>query len=309
MTCSSGRRCAALDDARRSRITFFVVGLRRGRARQRRPSPLRCRRGARGREPFVRARALAASVLTASGWQWRSPTPRKRFMRPQASGRSGFRGPGFSWSPALFEVLVDRGYLYDASTLPTYLGPLARAYYFWTARLTPCTAGRACDAVWRRARWTSPRAAVPVVAAVRAHASRDPGHDDPGHQDAVPSELPAVSQPRLGGSDDGVSGNRARDLPPHGTEPSFLLHPLDLLGGDHAPALRFFPGHGPDERAQGGDLRPRHPVRCSDAFRLVNMSTHARAIAERGALARRPVSHPTTAAFTAAPAPAGQSRA
>jgi hypothetical protein len=24
----------------------------------------------------------------------------------------------------------ERGYLYDASTLPTYLGPLARAYYF-----------------------------------------------------------------------------------------------------------------------------------------------------------------------------------
>ena len=26
----------------------------------------------------------------------------------------GFRGPGFSWSPTLFEVLVDRGYIYDA---------------------------------------------------------------------------------------------------------------------------------------------------------------------------------------------------
>ena len=25
-------------------------------------------------------------------------------------------------------------------------------------------------------------------------------------------------------------------------EPSFLLHPLDLLGGDEAPELAFFPG-------------------------------------------------------------------
>jgi hypothetical protein len=44
-------------------------------------------------------------------------------------------------------------------------------------------------------------------------------------------------------------------------------------------------------------------------FRLVNMTTHARAIAERSTLSRRPVTHPTSAAFTTAPAPAGHSRA
>jgi len=48
----------------------------------------------------------------------------------------GFRGPGFSVSPTVLEVLVDRGYLYDASTFPTFLGPLARAYYFMTAQLS-----------------------------------------------------------------------------------------------------------------------------------------------------------------------------
>ena len=48
----------------------------------------------------------------------------------------GFRGPGFSWSPDLLEVLVENDYLYDASTLPTFLGPLARAYYFWKSDLT-----------------------------------------------------------------------------------------------------------------------------------------------------------------------------
>ena len=42
----------------------------------------------------------------------------------------GFRGPGFSWSTDLLKVLESRGYKYDASTLPTFLGPLARAYYF-----------------------------------------------------------------------------------------------------------------------------------------------------------------------------------
>lgn len=43
----------------------------------------------------------------------------------------GFRGPGFSWSKTLLKVLHDRGYVYDSSTLPTFLGPLARLYYFW----------------------------------------------------------------------------------------------------------------------------------------------------------------------------------
>jgi hypothetical protein len=27
-----------------------------------------------------------------------------------------------------------------------------------------------------------------------------------------------------------------------GTKPSFLLHPLDLIGGDQIPELAFFPG-------------------------------------------------------------------
>ncbi|MGD9644909.1 MAG: polysaccharide deacetylase family protein, partial [Pirellulales bacterium] len=48
----------------------------------------------------------------------------------------GFRGPGFSCSPAVLELLARRGYRYDASTFPSFLGPLARAYYFFSARLS-----------------------------------------------------------------------------------------------------------------------------------------------------------------------------
>ena len=47
----------------------------------------------------------------------------------------GFRGPGFSVSQTVLDVLAQRGYQYDASTLPSYLGPLARAYYFMTTKL------------------------------------------------------------------------------------------------------------------------------------------------------------------------------
>ena len=47
----------------------------------------------------------------------------------------GFRGPGFSLSHDVLRVLKQRGYEYDCSTFPTFLGPLARLYYFLTARL------------------------------------------------------------------------------------------------------------------------------------------------------------------------------
>ncbi|MGQ0811344.1 MAG: polysaccharide deacetylase family protein [Nitrospiraceae bacterium] len=45
----------------------------------------------------------------------------------------GFRGPGYSLSEATVSELVRRGYLYDATTFPTFLTPLVRLYYFATA--------------------------------------------------------------------------------------------------------------------------------------------------------------------------------
>jgi peptidoglycan-N-acetylglucosamine deacetylase len=47
----------------------------------------------------------------------------------RATGRRpiGFRGPRCSWTHALLAALATRGYLYDASTFPTFVGPLARA--------------------------------------------------------------------------------------------------------------------------------------------------------------------------------------
>lgn len=41
----------------------------------------------------------------------------------------GYRGPSFSYSTQLLEVLAERGYNYDCSTFPTFLGPLARLYH------------------------------------------------------------------------------------------------------------------------------------------------------------------------------------
>ena len=37
----------------------------------------------------------------------------------------------------VLRILARHGYQYDASTLPTFIGPLARAYYFMTTKLSP----------------------------------------------------------------------------------------------------------------------------------------------------------------------------
>ena len=67
-----------------------------------------------------------------------------------------------------------------------------------------------------------------------------------------------------------------------GTEPSFLLHPLDLLGGDQAPALKFFPGMDLSGARKAAVFRKVLGI-LGEHFRLVNMSTHARAIMTRPA--------------------------
>lgn len=56
----------------------------------------------------------------------------------QATGQHtrAFRGPGFSFSDEVLKVLARRGYEYDGSTFPTFLGPVARAYYFFRSKLS-----------------------------------------------------------------------------------------------------------------------------------------------------------------------------
>jgi peptidoglycan-N-acetylglucosamine deacetylase len=207
----------------------------------------------------------------------------------------GFRGPGYSWSPALLEVLAERGYSYDASTLPTYLGPLARAYYFATARLSPeqraerkWLFGGFRDGLrpvkpyyWRldsgRTLLELPVTTFPVV--------------------KVPFHLSYLLY--LSGVSEGLMMTYLRTALTAcrmtGTEPSFLLHPLDLLGGDQAPELSFFPGMQLDRRRKF-ELFTRVLRVLGESFRLVPMSEHARTIQARGGLRQRAAILPTLAA-------------
>jgi peptidoglycan-N-acetylglucosamine deacetylase len=289
---------AALEalDALRVSLTFFVVGI--DAASEANHAPLRSAVAAghevgnhsHEHEPWLHrydAAKLRAEIETAE-----TSIAVATGQRP-----IGFRGPGYSWSPALFEILVDRGYLYDASTLPTFIGPLARAYYFWTAKLTPAQRaergalfGTMTDALRpvRPYRWHLPSGrSLLEIPVTTMPVIKAPFHLSYLLYLSRYSETAMVAYLRTALAACQMTG----------TEPSFLLHPLDLLGGDQAPALKFFPGMDLPGARKAQIFRRVLGI-LGEHFRLVNMSTHARAILARpSALALRTPAAPTVAAL------------
>ena len=198
----------------------------------------------------------------------------------------GFRGPGFSWSPELLEVLADEGYRYDASTLPSYLGPIARAYYFWSSGLSKEEReqrkglfGTFADGLrpvkpyrWQlrnsRSLLEIPVTTIPVF--------KTPFHFSYLTWLAQRSE--ALMWSYLA-----VALTMCRLT---GTEPSFLLHPLDVMGGDRVPQLSFFPGMELSSERKAA-LLVKVLKAIGAQYRLVPMGEHADAIAARSRTAMR----------------------
>ncbi len=152
----------------------------------------------------------------------------------------GFRGPGFSLSPAVLRVLARQGYLYDASTFPTFLGPLARAYYFMTTSLTEEEKQK------RKALFGSFRDGLQPLKPYQWHlpprglieipVTTMPGCKVPIHASyilylSVFSPFLALTYFRTALALCALTR----------TQPSLLLHPLDFLGGDDVSELSFFP--------------------------------------------------------------------
>jgi hypothetical protein len=71
-----------------------------------------------------------------------------------------------------------------------------------------------------------------------------------------------------------------------GIEPSFLLHPLDLIDAKQEPRLAFFPGMDVPARRKA-DLFRRAIQMLREHYSLVNMSTHARSLLARQDLSVR----------------------
>ena len=193
----------------------------------------------------------------------------------------GFRGPGYSCSESTLRVLYRRGYRYDASTLPTFLGPLARLYYFMTARLSPAEKrersklfGTLRDGLrpLRAYRWTLPEmnasqslVEIPVTTMpllkVPIHMSYllYLSHFSPTA--AVAYFRTALTLCRLSG-----------------VQPSLLLHPLDFMGVEDDRELAFFPGMGlpkAHKLALVSDLLGIY----SRQYQVVTMAQHASHVA------------------------------
>mgnify|MGYP001264968160 CR=1 FL=1 len=223
------------------KITFFVVG--RDAERDENRSALRAlaERGhevgnhSYNHEPWLCANAREAIIREIS-------LAEEHIVEATGKKPLGFRGPGFSWSLHHLTVLAERGYLFDASTLPTYLGPIARAYYFWTSNLSDE------EKELRKELYGNFRDGLRPVKPYRWLL--------PGGKTML--EIPVTTMPLfkvpfhlsyllyLSRFSDVLSrlylALAIGMCKLTGTSPSFLLHPLDLIGGDEVKEVSFFPG-------------------------------------------------------------------
>ena len=217
----------------------------------------------------------------------------------------GFRGPGFSFSDELLRLLAERGYEYDASTFPTFLGPAARWYYFLTARLSR---GQMEDRKLLFGKFSE------GFRPLRPHLLID---KQPGCCAAAGLlEIPVTTMPLL-------------RLPIHASyllylsrfsraaamtyfraalrlcqwrsvEPSLLLHPLDFLGCDDDQDLSFFPAMNLPSGRKIELVRDMIAL-LARRYRVVTLREHARE-ARKHLAAERPA-RPQCSAELAVPAP------
>jgi hypothetical protein len=163
----------------------------------------------------------------------------------RATGRHpvGFRGPGFSFSAATLRVLARRGYAYDASTFPTFLGPLARAYYFMTSKLSADEKRQRANLFGRFAegfrqlkpyQWSTDEGPILELPVTTMPIFKLPIHASYLLYMSTFSPTIALAYFRFALGLCRLTG----------TAPSILLHPLDFLGGDDEPDLAFFPAMG-----------------------------------------------------------------
>lgn len=197
----------------------------------------------------------------------------------------GFRGPGYSLSPDLLRALMDRGYEYDASILPTIIGPLARRYYFRSAKLNAQQRverahlyGRARDGLQslKPFRWVAGPQSLVEIPVTTMPLTRVPIHIS--YVLYIAGSSPAAAYRYFAGA--------LRLCKLRGVQPSLLLHSLDFLGADDVDSLAFFPGMN-----QSGARKRETVAHClqmfAERFDVVTMREHARALAAKNSLPSR----------------------
>jgi peptidoglycan/xylan/chitin deacetylase (PgdA/CDA1 family) len=193
---------------------------------------------------------------------------------------AGFRGPGFSLSRRTLEILAENRYRYDCSTFPTYIGPLARAYYFMTAKLTPeererrkALFGGLADGLrpLRTYRWDLGARSLVEIPVTTFPLVKIPIHFS--YILYIASLAPALALPYFRAA---LLACRALRI-----APSLLLHPLDFMNADDVERLEFFPAmRMPLERKL--DVLEQALRLYASLFTVVPVGEHAAAV-ERAA--------------------------
>jgi hypothetical protein len=194
----------------------------------------------------------------------------------------GFRGPGYSLSNAALRVLARQGYRYDASTFPTFIGPLGRLYYFATAKLNSVEKQqrdllfgtfhdglRPLRPYWWRIQepemWPGileiPVTTMPVFR-IPIHASYVLFLSTLSPILALAYFQTALFLCRI---------NRV--------QPSLLLHPLDFLDSDDTPELSFFPAMSLPKEQKLKVVGKVVDILCRK-FSVLTLQQHAREITE-----------------------------
>jgi hypothetical protein len=189
----------------------------------------------------------------------------------------GFRGPGFSWNNTILETLVDRHYLYDATTLPSFIGPFARMYYFWKSDFSKAERRKrkslfgSFSEGFRRMKpyffklesgneiLEIPITTVPFI--------RIPFHMS--YLIYINNVSPFLMKAYLHFAIFLCKLTR--------TPVSFLLHPLDIIGGDKIKELAFFPGMNVQSEKKIEVFKNVMGI-LKKNFNLVDMNHHATSI-------------------------------
>jgi hypothetical protein len=186
----------------------------------------------------------------------------------------GYRGPGYSLSRRTLEVLQRRSYVYDASTLPTFLGPLARAYYFLTSDLTSdekklrrSLFGGVRDGLRpiRPYRWSLGGGELLEIPVTTMPFFKVPFHFS--YLLYLGTFSPSLARLYFK-----VALRLSRRL---NASPSLLLHPLDFLGGDDVATLAFFPAMKTDSERKLAQLDRLFDL-LAEHYSVTSMEEHAR---------------------------------
>lgn len=192
----------------------------------------------------------------------------------------GFRGPGYSLSPTVLEVLAERGYEYDCSTLPTYIAPIARAYYFMKSPGMSASEREKLKNLYGKFsdgfrsikphKWLVGDKQLIEIPVTTLPIFKTPIHATYLVYLSTFSKFAALNYWKTA----------LRMCKMTGVQPSLLLHPLDFLSAEDAPELKSFPGMNlPLEEKL--EFVTEVLASFTKSFEVVNMRRHSEFAARR----------------------------